>query len=101
MQAGKAPRGFGNLYRRELRERQETFQRHSAASEDRRARNLAKSELNAMMEATEAQRTELLRLRAEGKIDDDIQRRIERDLDEAELRLQTRVETLPKRREPE
>jgi NhaP-type Na+/H+ or K+/H+ antiporter len=101
VRAGKVPRGFGTLYKRELRERQQTFQRHSTAGEGRRARNLAKSELNAMMEATEAQRTELLRLRHEGMIDDDIQRRIERDLDEAELRLQTRVDTLPKRREPE
>lgn len=93
------PGTFGVVYKRELRERQQTFQRHGAASASRRTRNLAKSELNAMIEATEAQRAELLRLRHEGHIDDEIQRRIERDLDEAELRLQTRVETLPERRE--
>ncbi len=93
VRAGRVPPAFGALYKRELRERKQTFQRHGAASGNRQRRNLAKSELRAMMEATEAQRAELLRLRSAGTIDDEIVRRIERDLDEAELRLQTRVET--------
>ena len=99
VRAGKVPPAFGALYKRELRERKQTFERHGAASGDRKRRQLAKNELKAMMEATEAQRDELLRLRQEGRIDDEILRRIERDLDEAELRLQTRVETLPAPRE--
>jgi CPA1 family monovalent cation:H+ antiporter len=99
VRTGKVPSAFGALYKRELRERKQTFERHGAASGDRKRRQLAKNELKAMMEATEAQRDELLRLRGEGRIDDEILRRIERDLDEAELRLQTRVETLPAPRE--
>jgi len=35
-----------------------------------------------------------LRLRSAGEIDDDILHRIERDLDEQELRLQARQDTL-------
>jgi CPA1 family monovalent cation:H+ antiporter len=97
VRAGKVPAAFGALYKRELSERKQSFERHRAASGDRQGRNLAKNELNAMMEATEAQRSELLRLRHEDKIDDEILRRIERDLDEMELRLQTRAETLPTR----
>ena len=98
VRAGDVPAAFGALYRRELRERKQTFQRHGAASKDPQRRNLARRELEAMMKATEAQRAELLRLRHDGKIDDEIVQRIERDLDEAEVRLQTRVETLPTRR---
>jgi CPA1 family monovalent cation:H+ antiporter len=97
VRAGKVPEAFGSLYKRELRERKQSFQRHSAASGDRQGRNVARNELNAMMEATEAQRNELLRLRHDDQIDDEILRRIERDLDEMELRLQTRAETLPTR----
>lgn len=98
VRAGKVSPEFGALYKRELRERKQTLERHGAASADRQQRNLAKSELAAMVEATEAQREALLGLRREGRIDDEILRRIERDLDEAELRLQTRVEMLPTRR---
>jgi CPA1 family monovalent cation:H+ antiporter len=99
VKAGRVPPAFASLYKRELRERKQSFERHGAASGDKQSRSLAKSELKAMMEATEAQREELLRLRHEGKIDDEILHRIERDLDEAELRLQTRAETLPTRPE--
>lgn len=98
VRTGKVPPAFAALYKRELRERKQTFERHGAASANRQRRNLAKSELKTMLEATEAQREELLRLHHEGKIDDEIVHRIERDLDETELRLQTRVETLPARR---
>lgn len=99
VRTGKVPPAFAALYKRELRERKrkQTFERHGAASANRQRRNLAKSELKTMLEATEAQREELLRLHHEGKIDDEIVHRIERDLDETELRLQTRVETLPAR----
>jgi Na+/H+ antiporter len=98
VRSGEIPAAFGALYARELRERKQTFQRHGAASKDPQRRNLARRELEAMMKATEAQRAELLRLRHEGKVDDEVVHRIERDLDEAELRLQTRVEGLPTRR---
>jgi CPA1 family monovalent cation:H+ antiporter len=98
MRAGRVAPRFGAAHRRELRERKQTFQRHGTVGADSQGRALANRELGAMIEVTEAQRGELLGLRGAGKIDDETLRRIERDLDEAELRLQTRVDTLPRRR---
>lgn len=98
---GEVPPEWAARQRRELRDRKQTYVRHSAAGEDRAVRALARRELLALMKAGQAQRDELLRLRNEGRIDDEIMHRIERDLDEAELRLQSRVDLLPRKRGPQ
>ena len=91
---GVVPRDVGDRYRREREHRQKTFERHRRAHADREWREIARHELGALMEATQAERDELLRLRSAGEIDDDTLHRIERDLDEQELRLQARQDTL-------
>lgn len=95
---GKVPAEWGARQCRELDDRKSTYVRHGAAADDRNARALAKSELQGLMESAEAQRAEMLRLRREDSIDDDIMHRIERDLDQQELRLQSRIGALPSRR---
>jgi hypothetical protein len=50
--------------------------------------------MKALIEVAAAERDELLQLRSAGKIDDDTMHRIERDLDEQELRLESRRERL-------
>lgn len=92
--AGEIPSDVGERYRREREQRQKTFERHRKAHDDGARRTQAKRELEALMEAAQAERDELLRLRSAGEIDDDTLHRIERDLDEQELRLQARHETL-------
>ncbi len=92
--AGEIPRDVGERYKREREHRQKTFERHRKAHGDRDRRRQAKHELDALMEAAQAERDELLRLRSAGEIDDDTLHRIERDLDEQELRLQARQDTL-------
>jgi NhaP-type Na+/H+ or K+/H+ antiporter len=92
--AGEIPRDVGERYKREREHRMGTFERHRKAHADEDRRELARTELDALKEATQAERVELLRLRSAGEIDDDILHRIERDLDEQELRLQARQDTL-------
>lgn len=98
VRARKISPEWGARQRRELRERVQTYKRHGAARVNVDARSLAQAELQGLVESGEAQRAEMLRLRREGKIDDHILHRIERDLDQQELRLQSRIETLPRAR---
>jgi len=81
-------------YRDDLEHRRGTYERHARAHPDRARRRKARGEMKALLEVAAAERDELLRLRSAGKIDDDTLHRIERDLDEQELRLESRRESL-------
>ena len=66
----------------------------SKAQRNKASEEIARREMFAMVEILAAQRRKLLELRSDGKIDDEIMHRIERDLDEHEMRLQGQEETL-------
>ena len=91
---GKIPPEAAGWYRDDLEHRRGTYERHRRAHPDRDRRRKARGELKALIEVAAAERDELLRLRSEGKIHDDTLRRIERDLDEQELRLESRRDRL-------
>ena len=91
---GKLSEEAAQWYRDDFEHRRGTYERHRNAHPDRGRRKVARQELQAMIDIAAAERDELLRLRKEGRIDDDAVRRIERDLDERELRLETRRERL-------
>lgn len=92
--SGELSEEAAQWYRDDFEHRRGTYERHRNAHPDRGRRKDARRELQAMLEIADAERDELLRLRKEGRIDDDAVRRIERDLDERELRLQSRRERL-------
>jgi CPA1 family monovalent cation:H+ antiporter len=91
---GKIAPEAADWYRDDLEHRRGTYQRHRTAHPDRGRRKQARGEMKALIEVAAAERDELLQLRSAGKIDDDTMHRIERDLDEQELRLESRRERL-------
>ena len=81
-------------HRHQLQHARRTLRRQLAGQADAASEEIAERELFANNEVVKAQRAKLLELFGAGTIDDEIVRRIERDLDERELRLQGREETL-------
>jgi monovalent cation/hydrogen antiporter len=92
--AGEVPEEVSVRRRHQLQHTRRTLKRQLAGQVDSESEEIAERELFASNEAVDAQRAKLLQLRSEGKIDDDIVRRIERDLDEQERRLQGQEEIL-------
>jgi monovalent cation/hydrogen antiporter len=93
-QAGGVPEEVSERHRRQLEHMRRTVKRQLAGQEDPASEEIARREMFAMVEILAAQRRKLLELRSDGKIDDEIMHRIERDLDEHEMRLQGQEETL-------
>lgn len=92
--AGEIPEEVSMRHRHQLQHARRTLRRQLAGQADAASEEIAERELFANNEVVKAQRAKLLELLGAGKIDDEIVRRIERDLDERELRLQGREETL-------
>lgn len=98
--AGEIPEEVSERHRRQLEHFRRTVRRQLAGQEDPASEEIARREMFAMAQIVDAQRRELLRLRGDGKIDEEILHRIERDLDEHELRLRGQEETLETRPPP-
>jgi monovalent cation/hydrogen antiporter len=92
--AGEIPEEVSTRHRNQLEHARRSLKRQLAGQSDAANEKIATRELFSNTEVAAAQRAKLLQLRSEGKIDDDIVHRIERDLDEQELRLQGQGETL-------
>ncbi|MGZ5039879.1 MAG: cation:proton antiporter, partial [Usitatibacter sp.] len=93
-EAGEIPEEVSARHRHQLEHARRTVRRQLAGQDDEASEKIAERELYANAEVVDAQRAKLLELRSQERIDDDIVRRIERDLDEQELRLRGQEETL-------
>jgi Na+/H+ antiporter, bacterial form len=93
-EAGEIPEEVSVRHRHQLEHARRTVRRQLAGQEDEASEKIAERELYANAEVVDAQRAKLLELRSAEKIDDDIVHRIERDLDEQELRLRGQQEVL-------
>jgi CPA1 family monovalent cation:H+ antiporter len=92
--AGEIPEEVSVRHRAQLDQAKRTLRRQLAGQEDEKSEAIAEREIFANLQVIEAQRAKLLELRAAERIDDEAVQRIQRDLDEQELRLQELEETL-------
>ncbi|HEX7558053.1 MAG TPA: Na+/H+ antiporter [Usitatibacter sp.] len=92
--AREIPEEVSVRHRHQLEHARRTLRRQLAGQKDPAIEKIAEREHFSNAQAVDAQRAKLLQLRSDGKIDDDIVHRIERDLDEEERRLQGEEATL-------